>query len=89
MTSPEQVRMYVITGDQSKKFFPEQFKTCGKGDMTAVKPQKASKDLTRYVLFNALVHNRSFNYYQIPLPASVSEWIPFYHFLPDGLPEAK
>jgi hypothetical protein len=77
------------TAKINKKLFPKKFKTCGKGDMTAVKPQKSSKGLTCYVLFDALVHNGSFNYHQIPLPASVSEWIPFYHYLPDGLSEAK
>jgi hypothetical protein len=43
--------------------------------MTAVKRKKLCKDLT--VTLDALVRNGSFNYHQIPLPASMSEWIPF------------
>jgi hypothetical protein len=45
--------------------------------------------MTTEKLFDALVQNGSFNYHQIPFPASVSEWTPFYHYLPDGLSEAK
>jgi hypothetical protein len=44
------------------KLFPKKLKACGKGDMTAVKPQKSSEGLTCYVLFDALVHNGSFNH---------------------------
>jgi hypothetical protein len=33
-----------------KKAFPKKFKTCGKGHLTSLKPQKSSEGLTGYFL---------------------------------------